>query len=718
MIPKREIRIMGSDAGGTMTDMFAVDREGDFVVGKASTTPKDESIGFWESIIDAGEYWNLDWEKEAKELLPQVDAAVYCGTAMLNVFLTREGRKLGLVSTRGHEDTLLHERAKHVHASYGYPDKLHKVTHVHNEPLVPRKLVKGVTERITMFGEPLIPLYEHEAKEAIEYLLARGVEGIVIWFLYSYLNPMHEIRVGQIAQEIMKEKAIEVPIYLSSQVCPIMREVSRLTSTLLHAYAAEPARKQLLGIEKKLTDSGYQRPLQIVLSSGSLANIRYHRLHEAAFSGPIGGLMGGQYLSGILGIPNLVCSDMGGTSFDVGLLTGGDPILSREVELAHMIFNIPTMVMDSIGAGCGMYLTINTETGRLEIGPDSAGADPGPVSYNMGNVIPTVMDCCVILGMLNPDYYLGGKIKLRKDLALQEIKERCSNPLGVDPYDFSEGVVSLINLRMREHINTVIAVRGFSTADYHLVGYGGAGPLFLANYAEGLPFKGVFTVPFAAAFSAFGCTATDYVHRYQKSTVIALPWGADEATKMQMGYVLNMGWDELEATALREIREEGISEEQVKLEQIAYIRYMQQMEDLEVVSPVKRINTPEDMDKLIEAFEDKYSKVYFRSAKYPQGGYQMLELGLRASAEKPKPAIKKYPLSGKKPPKEAEKGHREVYTGGRWIRASLYEMDLLQPGNEVQGLAVIEAPSTTFFVPEGKKVRVDEHKILWLEEKI
>lgn len=717
MGPERNITIIGSDAGGTMTDMFFIDQEGDFVVGKASTTPKDESIGFWESMIDGAEYWKIDWEKEAGRFLPQVQACVYCGTSTLNVLLQRRGRKIGLICTRGHEDTLLHERARAIHAGYSVPDKLHQATHIHNEPLVPRRLIKGVTERITVMGEAVIPLYEHEVREAVEYLLARQVEGIVVWFLWSYLNPMHEMRVAELAQEVIKEKGVDVPLYLSSQICPITREVSRLTSTLLHAYSADPARKQLMGIETKLKGSGYKNPLQIVLSSGSLANIRYPRLHEATFSGPIGGVMGGQYLSGVLGIDNLVCTDMGGTSFDVGLIMGGEHTLLREVEIAHMIFNIPTVVMDSIGAGTGQYLKINPETQRLEMGPESAGADPGPVCYNMGNDVPTIMDCCLINGILNPDNYLGGKLKLDTGLAYKAIKERCADPLGVDPYDLAEGVIDLINLTMREHVKTVTAVRGFSLVDYCLAGYGGAGPMFLAGYSDGLPLKGVFTVPFAAAFSAFGCSATDYVHRYQKSTVVFLPWGSDEATKVQMGFLLNMGWEEMENTALREMKDEGIPEEQVKLEQVAYVRYMGQMEDVEVESPVKRIAGSEDMDKLIAAFEEKYARIFFRVARHPEVGYQIMELGVRASAEKPKPMIRKYQLEGKKPPREAYKGEREVYAKKEWHRATLYEMDELRAGNEIDGLAVIEAPSTTFFVPHGKKVRVDEYKVLWLEEK-
>jgi len=710
----KQVTIITSDAGGTMTDIFAVDRDGEFTIGKASTTPHDESIGFWESLGDAMSYWDVDWGKRAKDILPHVEACIYSGTSMLNVLLTRTGQKVGLIVSGGDEDILLHERSKQIYSGFGYADRLHKVGHYHNiPPLVPRKLVRGVTERMSLFGEPVIPLYEREARQAVADLLERNVDSIVVCFYYSYAYPLHERRMAEIAKEVMAEKGVEVPVYLSSEIAPIMREVSRLNSTLLHAYAAEPGRAQLFKIERKIRENGYRYPLQIILAPGSVANINYPRLHEAAFSGPIGGILGAQYLGKFLELPNVVCTDVGGTSFDVGLVMGGELLISREVELAHHIFNIPTVVMDSIGAGTGMYLTIDPMK-RLHIGPESTGSDPGPVCYDMGNEIPTVMDCALISGILNPDYYLGGKMKLNKDKALQTLKEKCAEPMGVDVYDFAEGVYDLICSNMKEHIRTVLAVRGFSPADYHVLGYGGAGPMYLAGYTEGLPFKGVLTVPFAAAFSSFGCAAVDYVHRYQKSCLAALPQNADDGFKTVIGMILNGGWEELEAAAVSDLGQEGFSAQDISLKQVAYLRYGQQMEDLEVISPVSRINNAEDMDRLIRAFEDLYTRVYAAGAMHPEWGYTILEQGVIASVPKVKPTIRKYPLEGAEPSREAFKGERDVYQKGKWVTSKLYEMDLLQPGNEINGPVVVEAPATTLFVPSGRRIRMDEYRVIWL----
>jgi N-methylhydantoinase A len=712
---RNRVQIMASDAGGTMTDMIVVDADGRFRIGKAATTPHDQSLGVWEALNDAFTYWDTDFDKEAQKILPHVEAFVYSGTSMINALITQTGRKVGVITQRGDEDVFLHERSAQTWTGYAYQDLLHHVTHSHNEPLVPRRLVKGVSGRIDMFTMEAIPLYEDEVVRGVEELLDEGVDAIAVCLWYSYLNPAHELRVAELAEDIMKAKARRVPLYLSHRLCPITREQGRLNTLVLHAYAAEPGREQLLGIEGRLKGQGYKFPLQIVLSHGGLTNIRYPRIHEACFSGPIGGLLGAKYLDEKLSTGNWVCTDMGGTSFDVGLLMGGEPVMVREVVINRRIYNIPTLLMDTVGAGCGMYVTIDPITNRIHLGPESAGADPGPVSYDMGNEVPTVMDCCLIMGLLNEDNYLGGKIQLDKEKAFRAIKEGCADLLNLDPYDFAEGVYKLINSRMKEHIRTVLAVRGFSPADYNLLCYGGAGPMHLAGYSEGLPFKGVATLPWAAAFSSFGCAAVDISHRYQKSTGVLIEEGTSDDMKLMMGQMmLNGGWEELEGLARADFEAEGLPWEEARIQQIAYVRYGSQMDDLEVPSPVPRIERAEDMDQLIDAFEDLYEKVYAGVAKHPQAGFQIMELGVVASIPKVKPKLVQRPMGNKSLVPEAYKGKRDVYMDGKWQEASIIDMDSIMPGNEITGLAIIEAPSTTLVLPPVRKVKMDEWSLLWL----
>lgn len=712
---KPKIKIIGSDAGGTMTDIIFVDEDGDFTIGKAATTPKNEIIGFWSSMADAAKNWDIDWEKQAPEILSEVETVVYSGTSMVNVLITRAGAKVGVIVTKGQEDYLIHGRGSQSWAGYSYEDRLHTASHKHPSPMVERSLIKGVTGRVDMFGKEAIPLYEQDVEDAVEYFLDREVESIAVCLLYSYLNNVHEVRVREIANEVLGKRQKEIPIHLSCEVSPIMREGSRLNAVILQAYAAEPARKHLSTIESRLKESGYKYPLQVVLSTGGIANIGYPRLVEAIFSGPIGGVMGAKALSIGRGFNNVLCTDLGGTSFDSAILLGGDYSLEREVTIARMIFNIPTVSMETIGGGTGEYIRIEPSTGRLLLGPDSAGSHPGPVCYNAGNEMPTVMDCCLILGMMNPDYFLGGDIQLHSDLALRAIKEKLADPLGENPYVLSAGVVEMLNSRLREQARATLFAKGFNAADFLAFSYGGAGPLFLAEYTRGLPFKGIFTVPFAAAFSSFGCAGVDLLHRYQQSTMLQILPGASQEEKTNVANVLNSIWDDLEKLAREDFRTEGIPRDARRYQEMAYIRYTGQLDDVETMAPTKRIESPEDLDRLFNAFEDRYEVLYGKGSQHPEAGFQILEVGLLSSSPRTKPILRQYPLSSKEPPKDASKGQREVFLSGNWHTADLWEMDLLEPGNEIQGLAVIEHPATTLFVPPNFRVKVDEWKFCWLE---
>jgi len=341
-----EIRVIACDAGGTMTDMFVMDEEGNFSTGKASTTPQDESISYWEALKDAVSKWGIDWDKFAGEYLSKTELAIYSGTSMLNAVLQGLGIKCGLITTKGFEDMLIHERSRGAYAGYSYMDRLHKVTHKHNDPMIPPSLVRGVRGRINAYGQEVMPLNEEDVRRAaLDLILERGVEAIVVCFAYSYLNPSHEIRASEIIQAVMKKTGLRIPVYLSSQVCPIMREVPRVISTTIHAKVSDIARRAFIRVEDKLKSSGYKYRLQIVLASGGLANANYPRLYETVFSGPIGGLIGTQYISKITGIPNWVATDLGGTSFDVGLVMGGKSPLLREVEVARNVMRTAWLLM-------------------------------------------------------------------------------------------------------------------------------------------------------------------------------------------------------------------------------------------------------------------------------------------------------------------------------------------------------------------------------------
>src|SRR5438132_6582845 len=579
---------------------------------------------------------------------------------MLNTLLSRRGQRVGLLVTSGFEDLLLMNRGLSW-SGYGYSDTLHAVTHIHPEPLTPRRWIHGVTERIDMFGETVIPLYEAEVQQAARELLAAGVDAVAICFLFSYLNPIHERRAKEIVENTGRDAGREISVFLSSEVRPVMREQSRLNSLLIEAYAAAPVRQQLLKVEQRIHDYGFPNPLQTVLSYGGLSNVRYPRLHETLVSGPIGGILGAQYIAQLIGADNVMVTDMGGTSFDIGAITAGNVPVDPEPLLARFKLNLPTIALETIGAGSGMVVKVDPATRKVELGPESAGADPGPVCFGRGGLTATVCDCTVVLGYLNPDYFLGGRIKLDSAAALAAVKEQVTDPIGVDVYKGAEGVVRMLETRARDALKTVASARGLDTSDYLLMAYGGSGPLHVAGYTEGLGFKGILTFPFAAAFSAFGCVTADYLHRYTKSMHLYLAPVATDEAKLEVGAAINAAWEEMEKAALEEMKIEGRELGEVHVQHLAMIRYAAQLTDLEVESPVSRIHTTADMDSLMEAWEALYEKINSRVSKYSEAGYSIFELGVLARVEKVKPRFQKQELGSTSPSREAAKGTRNVF---------------------------------------------------------
>jgi N-methylhydantoinase A/acetone carboxylase beta subunit len=389
---------MSMDAGGTMTDTFFVDEAGRFVVGKAQTTPEDESRGFGKSVEDALKQWNV----EATAIFPQVATGIYSGTSMLNRLLERKGRRLGIIVTAGFEDYFLLERGIQTYLGYSYQDRLKVGTHRHNPPLVPRERIRGVRGRIDLFGTEVIPLYEHEAEVAVAELLAKDIEGLVVNLLFSYVSGAHEQAIKAVAEKVMAATGKTVPIYLSSDLYPVMQDFARLNTVTIEAYAAEPSRGQFQKIADRAKGFGGQFELRVMASHGGTISTEARELARTLISGPIGGMVGSKYVGRELGIDNVVCSDIGGTSFDLGLITGNQFTTKSQPDIARFVLKLPLVEIDSVGAGTGSYVRLDPISNRIEIGPDSAGSRIG-MCYEEGGVdTPTLSDCNIVLGNLNP----------------------------------------------------------------------------------------------------------------------------------------------------------------------------------------------------------------------------------------------------------------------------------------------------------------------------
>ena len=697
-----EPTVLALDAGGTMTDAFIVDRGGGFVVGKALTTGHDESIGVLNSFADALKQWGLKVEDAAKFL----EAVIYSGTSMLNRVLTRQGEgPIGLIVTAGFEDALRFERGIQVWLGLSYPDRLHSVSHYHNEPIIGQKYIRGVRGRINVFGQEMAPIYEDEVRLAVEQLLDEGVKAICVCLLFSFRNPSHELKVEEIAKEVMKEKGKVVPVMLSFKHNPVRGELPRMQTLILEAYAASPSRIHIQAINNALRAKGSRAPLRILTCYGGSIPPSHDWLVSTLISGPIGGIIGGKYLAELLGLKNVVCSDVGGTSFDVGLITEGQYALEMEPAVGRMKLALPSVVMDSIGAGTGMYVRLDPVIKRIELGPDSAG-------YRIGmclrEEVITLNDCNLVLGYLNPDYFLGGDVRLDASRARLGIKEQLADPLGISVEEAAWGVVELVNTQMRDHLYAMILGRGFSPEVYSLLSYGGAGPLHVCGYIEGLNFERVYVPEWAPAFSAFGCACADYAFRYDQQLDFPLSSTLGEAEILSA--FLNATWSNLKAKVEEEMIKEGLDPARMEFQAMVRMQYQGQLDDLEIPTPGFPI-TKDLIPDLIQKFEQTYSKVFPMAAKSPELGYLITRAIAQGVLKTDKPSVRKYPLAGTDPSVASRKGTRRIYWKGQWHDASLYEMSLLEPGNVVSGPAVIEAPATTLLLPPGFEAILNAFRI-------
>lgn len=693
------------DAGGTMTDAVVVDSAGDFLVGKFLTNKQDESISFLGSVADAAKTAG----RSLRDTLTQSDVIVYAGTIMLNTLLSRTGLKVGLIVTQGFEDYLLMEKAEGGWLSYPYADRLHTVTHHHQDPTVPRERILGVQERLDMFGNVVIPLRRQDVAEATRKLIAAGAETIAVMFLFSHMNPAHE----KLAEEAIRSVDKDIPIVTSSSIAPSHKEYSRLASVVAQAYAGERARRHFKQVETRAREEGFDKEVSTLLAHGGTVPIDTPRLYESYVSGPVGGVLGAQYVGEIMGSGNVVGCDIGGTSFDVGIIRDGLIPIVREPALLSFRTNIPMIHTESIGAGMGSELGVHPLTGKLTVGPRSAGSDVGRC---LRWPQPTITDCHILLGYLNPHYFLGGDVELDLDAAIKAL-EPMAKHFNTQVFEFAERAHQLVCSYMQEFLVNMLRGRGYNMSDYSLMMYGGGGPLGLADVVAGIEgdLKDIVTFPFAAVFSAFGVLCAPRRYRYHQSIIAGAPPEGPEASKVARGMAceaINNAWAQLEERARADFKLHGWNFSDAKLSRSAYVRFTNQLSDFEVQWPGERLKGLDDLTELTKRFEKVYTTIYPAQALYSEVGYQILEVALTADIATPKPQLPELKVAGKKPPSTAEKGARSVYWRGDKHEFRIYEMDPIEAGNLINGPAIIEHPATTLLIPPGFHVEFDSRRLI------
>jgi N-methylhydantoinase A len=694
--------IIGVDTGGTFTDVVVLNGAGQVWTAKASTTPDDFSRGVMDAVAEAARSVGVD----GAELLARTRLFKHGSTVATNALITHSGVKVGFITTRGFEDTTEIMRA------IGRVDGLseEEIRHVtwvtKPEPLVPRERVIGVRERTDYQGKEIVPLNRADVMDAMRRLIEdEKVEAIAVSLMHAWANPAHEEQVRSLALEA--DPSGKVYWSFGSALSQIAGEYARANTAILNSYLGPTVERYLKGLENKLRAGGLQTPLLIMQGNGGVA----HREHVSAIanlqSGPAGGMIASAHVAGMLGHQNVITTDMGGTSFDVGLITEGYWRYAREPIVERFRMLQPIIDIESIGAGGGTIARVDPDTGRLLVGPRSAGASPGPVCYDAGGEEVTVTDADLALGILDPDYFLGGRKKLNKEKTLKAIERKIARPLNLKVLEAAAGIHEIVNSKMADLIRRQVVRTGYLPEEFVIYAFGGAGPVHAAGFAADLGVKKIYIFATSPVFSAFGAAAADVIRTRVMTCQYILP--ADPAT-------INERLDSIEAGMSEQMTEEGFRPGQVEFRRFFTMRYRRQTAGVEMPVAWDRFSARR-MAEIQSAFEKKYEELYGVGAGYTKAGIELSELRVDAVGKVAKPRLG----AGRKAGSDlraARKGKRPIFftrPERKLIDTPVYDYQRLGVGALVKGPAVIELPFTTTLVPPGCKVTVDPYKNLILE---
>ncbi len=686
--------LVGVDIGGTFTDCVVLDRAGRITATKAPSTPGDFAEGMIAAMRMAAERLDLPFDRFCRDI-----AMLTHGTTVgTNALIQRKGAKVGLVTTRGHEDAILIMRGSRGVSSRDIAKVVHFPSSQKPVPIVPKRLIEGVSERVDCFGEVVVQLNESEAETAIRRLVSEGVEAIGVCFLWSFKYPRHERRV----KEMIRDIAPEMFVSCSVDIAPKWGEYERVTATALNAYIGPVMAKYLGNLDAQLKKSGYVQPLQITQCGGG--SISVERAIESPLltldSGPVSGVTGSLYLGGLMNCPNIITTDMGGTSFDVGIIYGGQPAYSFVSNVAQYEYFLPKVDIQAIGSGGGSLARVDPASKTLGVGPESAGADPGPVCYGKGGAIATVTDADVVLGTINPDNFLGGRIKLDRKKAVAAV-QRVADSLDLSLMQAAAGIAKIAEFKMADIIRKMTVEKGFDPRDFVLFAFGGAGPAHAGVFAKELGVRKV-VIPqkeIASTWCAFGAASADILHVYEQVDIQASPFDAAR---------VNAALESMEKKANAQMDRDGIAKPRHRFQFSLDMRHRGQINEVEVMLPERRVDKSL-WAPLHKRFYARYEQLYGSGSSYADARLEIVTLRLRATAATPRPRLSMTrKLTARIDPK-AGRGKRSVYWADlkKAVSTPILDGAFLVPGNAVKGPAVIETTDTTVVVHPGRSLRVD-----------
>jgi N-methylhydantoinase A len=571
---------------------------------------------------------------------------------------------------------------------------------IHTEravPLVPKTLIRGVSERVDVDGDVILPLNDEDVLKAARELIESGAESIAVCLLWSFRNNAHEKRI----KELISGIAPRMGVSLSSEISPLIREFERASTTVLNAYLGPVMVRYINNLREELTRQGLTRPVQLMKCSGGLTPPQYieREAMTTLNSGPVGGVIASKYLAKTMGYQNVVTTDMGGTSFDVGVIYQGEVEEESTPFVAHGIpLQVPTVKVVTIGAGGGSIAW--TDGRRLMVGPQSAGADPGPACYNQGGTGPTVTDALLVLGLLDPENFFGGRKTLSRAKAEAAMLDKVARPLGLTIMEAAAGIYEIVTAKMADLIRKVTVGSGYDPRQFVIFAYGGASPAHCALYGEALGAQEIIVPDTASVFSALGTVFSDIKYTYARSEPCAL-----EPSPPIMDRV-NRVFNIMEENALADMVASGFSIADTLLLRKIDLRYDGQMNELTIPWEGKRL-TPEAVLDLRRYFDQAYEMKFGRGTSRAESPLEIVTLRVEALKLTDKPKILPE-AEGPEDPLPAYTSVRKVYLKkGEPMLANVYQFDRMVPGNLILGPAIIERRDTTIFVPWGHEARMD-----------
>jgi len=691
------------DIGGTFTDFFVNQNGRETRITKTPTTHYDLSVGFIKGIQELASFYDLD----LKGLLSQTDEVRYCTTLGTNSLIERTGPKLGLITTAGFEDTIYLGRGRSWADGIITQENKDLARIQKPAPLIPRQMVVGVRERIDSFGQVICPLKREDVLEKLQILVDQGAMGFVVCLLWSFVNPTHEQMIKEIIEEEYPEDYLgSMSVTLSSEVSAKCGEYTRFITTIVNAYIHGVMAEELNKLVNELRDGGYKKPLILVHNTGGMKKLSRTKAVFTHNAGPVAGLHGTLTLGKVYGYNNIIFTDMGGTSYDIGVITGRRlrtydfiPVIDRWRT------NIPAIEIKSIGAGGGSIAWINTlMDSALEVGPRSAGSMPGPACYDQGGEEPTVTDADLVLGYINPENYLGGKMLLDPDLSAQVIEKKIACPLNVDIIEAASRIRRIIDAYMGQEVFKEVVLKGHDPRDLVLFACGGAGATHACSIAPYLGVRKVIVPSTSPVFGAFGASTVNIQQVWEKSRTIKIFQWATQSYSQDTDE-FNSVVNELKDLAIRDLRLEGFSQDQIHFRLELDMRYGMQYNLTKIISPHLNITSLEDFKDICDTFAKQYSAVYSPEATFPQGGINVECFYLTAFVETPVMEITPAETKSTEP----EEGSRRKSRNAYWSSLEdlkdtpVFIFEYLEPGNIINGPALIEAQDTTYVIePEWR----------------